>query len=101
VQQQPGGARRSLAGTKMYIMDMLQLMRDMDASSMAVTIHTSEGEMEFIRNAIIATRLIAQKSSLSYGLRVVAKLRELVPQAHVPAIEALAQEFEAGPVTPP
>jgi hypothetical protein len=37
--------RRSLAGTKMYIVDILQLLRDMDASSMAVSIHTSQGEM--------------------------------------------------------
>ena len=93
--QQQSGSRRSLAGTKMYIMDMLQLLRDMDASAMAVTIHTSDGEMEFIYNVIVATRLIAQKSGPSYGMRVIEKLREIVPEAHLPAVDALALEIYA------
>jgi hypothetical protein len=87
-------SRRSLAGTKMYVMDMLQLLRDMDASSMAVSIHTSQGEMDFISNVIIAARLIAQKRGTSYGMRVIGKLREIVPQDHLPAINALTMELE-------
>ena len=78
----------------MYIIDMLQLMRDMDASSMAVAIHTSEGEMEFVHNVIVAVRMIVQKSSHSYGSRVIQKLREIIPDLHLPAVEALALEFE-------
>ena len=78
----------------MYIMDMLQLLRNMDASAMAVSVHTSEGEMDFIYNVIVATRFIAQKSGLSYGMRVIEKLREIVPEAHLPAVDALALELE-------
>lgn len=94
-QQQLPVSRRSLAGTKMYVMDMLQLLRDMDASAMAVSIHTSEGEMEFIYNVIVAARLIAQKRGPSYGMRVVDKLREIMPETHLPALEALAFELES------
>jgi hypothetical protein len=92
---QPATARRSLAGTKMYIMDMLQLMRDMDASAMAVSIHTSEGEYEFIANVVAAARLVAQKRGLSYGRRVLDKLKEIAPESHVPALEALGLELES------
>lgn len=92
---QPAAARRSLAGTKMYIMDMLQLMRDMDASAMAVAIHTSEGEYEFIANVVAAARLVAQKRGLSYGRRVLDKLKEIAPESHVPALDALGLELES------
>lgn len=87
--------RRSLAGTKMYIVDILQLLRDMDASSMAVSIHTSQGEMEFMHNVVAAARLIVLKSGPSYGLRVVNKLREIVPEVHLAALQDLAFELEA------
>jgi hypothetical protein len=96
--RQQTGSRRSLAGTKMYIVDMLQLLRDMDASAMAVTIHTSEGEMDFIFNVIVATRFIAQRSGLSYGMRVIERLREIVPEAHLPAVDALALEIDTDTV---
>jgi hypothetical protein len=99
-QQQPATARRSLAGTKMYIMDMLQLMRDMDASAMAVSIHTSEGEYEFIANVIAAARLVAQKRGLSYGMRVLGKLKEIAPESHVPSLEALGLELESAEQVP-
>jgi hypothetical protein len=96
--RQSSGSRRSLAGTKMYIMDMLQLMRNMEASSMAVTVHTSQGEMDFMYNVIVAARFIANNSGTSYGMRVVGKLREIVPQAHLDSVDALALELEASAV---
>jgi hypothetical protein len=88
-------SRRSLAGTKMYMVDMLQLLRDMDASAMAVSLHTSQNELEFIENVIAAARLIVFKSGPSYGLRVVSKLREIAPEVHLPALRELAFELEA------
>jgi len=95
IQSQPKStSRRSLAGTKMYMVDMLQLMRDMDASAMAVSIHTSDGEMEFMHNVIVAARLIAKKNGPSYGARIIEKLREIVPESHVVAVDALALELE-------
>jgi len=94
-QDQQQLSRRSLAGTKMYIVDMLQLLRDMDASSMSVAVHSSQGEMEFIQNVTAAARLIAEKCGPSYGLRVVYKLREIVPEVHLSLLQALAFEIEA------
>jgi hypothetical protein len=94
-QDQQQLSRRSLAGTKMYIVDMLQLLRDMDASSMAVSVHSSQGEMEFIENVVAAARFITEKCGPSYGLRVVNKLRETVPEVHLTAFHALAYDIEA------
>ena len=88
------GSRRSLAGTKMYIVDMLQRMRDMDSSAMAVTIHTSADEMEFIDNVVVAVRLIVRKSGSSYGTRVIDKLQEIVPVVYLPALVALSLDSE-------
>jgi len=87
------GPRRSLAGTKMYIMDMLQLMRDMDASALSVSLHTSANEAEFIEHVIAGARLIYQRRGISYGNRVLEKLLEIAPHAHVPALQALSEEW--------
>ena len=93
VQQQQPLSRRSLAATKMYTMDMLQLLRDMDASGMAVSLHTSDSETEFMANVLLAVRLISLKSGPSFALRVLTKLQEIVPQAYVASVEALIAEL--------
>jgi hypothetical protein len=94
VQQQPL-SRRSLAGTKMYMVDMLQFMRDLEASSLSVSLHTSPSEAEFVETVTASVKFIAQKSGVSYSTRIVDKLREIIPEPHLPAIEVLAQELEA------
>ncbi len=93
VQQQQPSSRRSLAATKMYTMDMLQLLRDMDASGMAVSLHTSDSEAEFMANVFLAVRLISVKSGPSFALRVLAKLQEIVPQAYLAGVETLIAEL--------
>jgi hypothetical protein len=70
----------------MYTVDILQLLRDRDASSMAVSIHTSQGELDSIQNVVSAARLIVFKSGPSYGLRVVNKLRKIVPEVPLAAL---------------
>jgi len=100
VMAQPPRTRRSLAGTKMYIVDMLQLLRDMEASSMAVCVHSSQGEVEFIENVVLAARLIVAKCGPSYGLRVVNALLDTVPELHVAAFHRLAAEIEVSGVQP-
>lgn len=86
--------RRSLAGTKMYIVDRLQLLRDMEASSMAACLHRSPGEAEFIQNVAQAARLIVEKCGPSYGLRVVKTLLDTVPEVHVAVFHHLACDIE-------
>ncbi len=62
---------------------------------MAVSLDTSQGEVEFIHNVVSVARLIVFKSGSAYGLRVVNKLREIVPEVHPPPLQELAFELEA------
>lgn len=87
-------SRRSLAATKMYIVDMLQLMRDMDASAMAVSVHTSANEDEFLAHLLASARLISQKSGVSYRERVISKLCEIAPEPFVPHLERLEADLD-------
>lgn len=86
-------ARRSLAGTKMYIMDMLQLMRDMQASALAVAIHTSESETEFMGHVVAAAKWVFYQRGASYGMRIIDKLKEITPEPHLPLLHALTGEL--------
>jgi hypothetical protein len=76
--------------------DMLQLLSDTDVSEMAVSISTSQGEVEFIQNVDSAARLIVFKSGPSYGRLVISKPCKVVPEAHLAALQELAFELEAG-----
>ena len=86
--------RRSLAGTKMYILDRLQLLRDAQASSMAVCLHSNQGEGPFIQNVVQAVHLIVEKCGPSYGLRVLKTLLDTVPEVHVAVFHHLASDIE-------
>ncbi|HPR44006.1 hypothetical protein [Ottowia sp.] len=90
-------ARRSAAATKMYMIGVLQLLRDMEASSLAVALHTSADEGELTANALAALRFIADRSGLSYARRVADRLAEVVPEPHLPAVQAMAQELVTRP----
>lgn len=100
-QAQAPRTRRSLAGTKMYIVDRLQLLRDLEASSMAACLHSSQGEAEFIQNVARAVRLIVEKCGPSYGLRVVNTLLDTVPEGHVVVFHHLACDIETRAVPSP
>ena len=87
-------SKRSLAATKMYIIDILQMMRDLDASGLAVALHASESEQDFIDNVIDAIQIITIKNGLSYANRVILRLKEVMPEKHLPALHHLGQEVD-------
>jgi hypothetical protein len=78
----------------MYIIDMLQLMRDMEAASLTVNVHTSSGEVEFMSNVLDAVRFIGRKSGATYASRVLTKLSEIVPEPYLPHIEEVFRELQ-------
>lgn len=90
----PARTRRSVAATKMYMIDMLQLLRDMDASSIAVSIQTSADEDELVAHVLGALRYIRRKSGPSYARRIAERLAEMLPEAYLPALAALVDQFE-------
>jgi hypothetical protein len=86
--------RRSMAAAKMYMVDILQRIRDMDSPAFAVAIQTSTNESELVSNLLNAIRYIHSKSSETFSTRVFEKLYEIIPEDHLFKMEALAVELE-------
>ncbi len=86
-------SRRSMAATKMYMIDMLQLLRDMDSSSFAVSIQTSQDEADLVANVLDALRYITRKSGPSYGKRVSERLGAMLPEAYLPDLDFMNAEL--------
>jgi hypothetical protein len=85
-----GGAprvKRSLAGSKMYMMDRLQLIRDPNASSHAVAIHTSDDSIELVDNLMGALMFIAAKSGVDYAKGISERLRMMLPEEHLVSLD--------------
>lgn len=82
--------RRSIAATKMYIIDMLQMMRRPEASALAAALHTSATEEELLTGALEAVTLMASLSGNSYALKVCTQLLAMVPLPHEPRVRAHA-----------
>lgn len=87
-------ARRSMAAAKMYMIDILQRMRDMDSPAIAVAIQTSQDEADLAANLINASRYIFKKSGGSFGHRVFDKLYETIPEIYLDEMNVLAFELE-------
>lgn len=79
-------SRRSLAASKMYMLDMLQLQRDAESVSLKAAIQTSPGEDELVYRLVQAVRHIQSVASASYALRVSERLAEILPEAHLPRL---------------
>jgi len=92
-QQQTSG--RSLIGTKSYVLDMLQLLNNFEASAMAVSIRSSASDVELIRNVTASVHLIIQMVGPANGLKVVNKVREILPEVHLTPFCELALEIES------
>lgn len=84
-------ARRSLAATKMYVLDMLQLQRDPDAVALKAAIQTSVGQDAILAAVIDAVAHLQQVSNGSYGRRVFERVAEIIPEAALSPLQARCQ----------
>ena len=71
----------------MYMIDLLQMMRNMDASSLAVSLHTSADGNELLDWVLVGLKFICSASGVSYGSRVYQRLLEIVPEHQLPKLE--------------
>jgi hypothetical protein len=85
------GTRRSLAASKMYLLDMLQLQRNAEAAELRAAIQCSE-PAQLIDVLFQALRLLVGVSTQSYGERIVNRLSEILPEETLPRLEALRAE---------
>ncbi len=85
--------KRSIAASKMYMINLLQMHRDLDSSTLAVNIHTSEDEQQLVACILASLRFITRKAGLAYGKRVAEQLSNILPEAYLPDLDAFTNEY--------
>ncbi len=78
--------KRSLAATKMYTIDMLQLSRNADSSAMAVQVHTSDTPDELISHVLASLGLVSRASGPAYALKMALRLQTMIPEVYLPEL---------------
>ena len=79
-------SRRSLAASKMYVVSLMQMLRDVDAASLAVSLHCAEGAEELVDELVAALAFVHRRSGPDYAARVAARLMEVMPHVHLPQL---------------
>ena len=82
-----GGTRRSISAAKMYMLDMLQLQRSLEASSIAVSIQTSSGEDSLVDALLEGLAHLASSTKPSMSERIASRLAEILPEPHLDALD--------------
>jgi len=77
-------SRRSLAASKMYLIDMLRLQRDPESVSLRAEIQTSPSEDELVYRMMKGLRHLQEVATVSYARRVGECLAEILPEQHLP-----------------
>lgn len=80
-------SRRSLAASKMYLIDMLQLQRDPESASLRADIQTSPSEDELVYRMMKSLRHLQDVATASYARRVGDRLAEILPEPHLPRLD--------------
>lgn len=93
---QPTSQRRSLAASKMYVLDMLQLQRSVEAAEAAAAIRVAEGNEALLEALFQGLRVIFAGSKPSYGERVFERFCAGLPEEALPRAEALRPQPSAG-----
>ncbi len=84
--------KRSIAASKMYMINLLQMHRDLDASTLAVNIHTSENEQQLVASVFASLRFVTNKAGLPYGMRVAEQLSNILPEIYLPSLREFTSE---------
>lgn len=82
------GPRRSLAAAKMYMLDMLQLQRSVEAATLKVAIQSSSSGEETLANLVDSLRHLRTVAAPSYYTRIAARLEEVLPEDVAPRLAA-------------
>jgi hypothetical protein len=88
----PPAARRSLAAAKVYTVGMLQLIRDAEAVEHVSAIQTCSEEAALVHHLFESLRYLGRKAPATYGRRVADRLLEILPETHLVALHAVADE---------
>ncbi len=94
----PSATRRSLAASKMYVMDMMQLQRDPRMAECRAEIQCADGEAATAVALLDGIRQMICLVAPSYANRVISRLNETLPEEFLPALRALESEITGKPV---
>ena len=92
------GARRSLAGSKMYMVGLLQMLRDNEAAALAVGLHGAQDGGQLRHGLVGSLLFLHRRSGADYAARVTARLLEVLPHD---ALEPLCQALVDSGLPPP
>lgn len=93
----PATPRRSLAASKMYLLDMLQLQRTPEAAELRAAIQCATDPSEQVEALLHAVRELLLSNATSYGPRVAARLAEILPEEALPRLQAIRGEHAGAP----
>ncbi|MDO5691009.1 MAG: hypothetical protein Q4G70_00815 [Pseudomonadota bacterium] len=78
--------RRSLAASKMYMIGLMQMLRDAEAAMLAVSMHGAQ-DLDELRHWLVGSLVfIYSRSGPEYAARVAERLLEVFPLDAVPAL---------------
>lgn len=81
-------SRRSLAASKMYVIGLLQLLRNADAVALAAALQANREPDGMVDGMLEALRHIQATCNPSYTRRVSDRLAEILPEEYLPAMQA-------------
>jgi hypothetical protein len=94
----PTASRRSLAASKMYVMDLLQMQRDLGIAECRTEIQCAQDETATVVALLDGVRHLIPLVSIGMAGRILARLDEVLPEPYLPALRALQSELTGKPV---
>lgn len=94
----PSASRRSLAASKMYVMDLLQMQRDLRIAECRTEIQCAQDEAATVVALLDGVRHLIPLVSAGMAGRILARLDEVLPEPYLPALRALQSELTGKPV---
>jgi hypothetical protein len=91
-------SRRSLAASKMYVMDLLQMQRDLEMAEARTEIQCAQGEAATVVAVLDGVRRLIPRVSAGMSTRILERLGDILPDPYLPALRALESEITGRPV---
>lgn len=92
------GTRRSLAASKMYVLDLLQTQRDLRIAECRTDIQCAQDEAATVVALLDGVRQLIPLVSAGMSARILARLDDVLPEAYLPALRSLESEITGRPV---
>lgn len=91
----PAPHRRSMVAARLYLLGMLELQRHPEAQGMHTRLQRAVDDEQAVRTMREALQVLPALTSPGYVQRIADRLREVLPEAHLHALEALAPPDQA------